>query len=327
MQYSLTYRLGGFVGDGISRTISGFAYPGETLTSTVAGQWFVDDVAVVGETGATYVVNLLDIGKPIRCDNSNALTCWKPSDIAGVIGGFFSIFNVFNSISPDVPATNNQTVRSWLGVVNGYRVEQTIGANQPLYFTDTPRINFDGSDDRLIHVATQIRDFSRNTNFASVYSAVRDTNRIGGTVTHPIVQSNTITNNVLTFGLDQNQSVGWRVSGRREVTETFKSAAAASSDGWHVVAGKHLYSSGALQLRVDGAQVASSAFDSSGSSDNRNINATRIGSDGTSSPALFFPGDMAGVVFVRHTADISATDQSRIERYLGLLVGLNIPLV
>ena len=31
-------------------TISGFAYPGETLTSTGTGQWYVDDVPIIGET-------------------------------------------------------------------------------------------------------------------------------------------------------------------------------------------------------------------------------------------------------------------------------------
>ena len=53
--------------------ISGTPYPYETLTSTVADQWFADDVAIVGETGSTYVVRLQDAGKDIRCGTSNEL--------------------------------------------------------------------------------------------------------------------------------------------------------------------------------------------------------------------------------------------------------------
>ena len=53
--------------------ITGTPYPGETLASTIAGQWFADDVAIVGETGSTYVVRLQDAGKDIRCGTSNEL--------------------------------------------------------------------------------------------------------------------------------------------------------------------------------------------------------------------------------------------------------------
>jgi len=216
-----------------------------------------------------------------------------------------------------------------MDIVNGYRVEQSVGANQPKYFTDVPRLTFDGTNDRLMHVDNQIRDFSRNTNVASVYAVVRNTNRLGGTNVHPILQSNFSAPPVgVLFSLRHLKTGLWACAGRRVANETtFTIASAASADGWHVVAGKHLYSSGVLSLRINGAQADTTNFQDAGVSDSEDISATRVGSDGLTIADQFFPGDMAGIIIVRGSADISATDQNRIERYLGLLAGLDIPLV
>jgi hypothetical protein len=65
--------------------ITGNAYPGETLTSTEAGQWFANDVEIAGQTGATYVVALGDIGKVIRCDDSNGKTILGDADAWALI--------------------------------------------------------------------------------------------------------------------------------------------------------------------------------------------------------------------------------------------------
>jgi hypothetical protein len=307
-------------------TISGTAFPGETLTSTSAGQWTADGVPISGETGATYVVGLDKIGAVIRCGGSNPLTIWHPNTIPNVIAAFLSNFNVLNSVSPDVPATDGQSVRNWVDVVNGYQYGQTAGVSQPIFDTDTPRLNFDGSNDQLTQMDDAIRNFSRNVNNAQVYAIVRDTNRAGGTSLHPIIGANT-SSSVALFLLTQSNLSGWACSGRRVNGETFKSVAAASSDGWHVIGGEHLYSAGTLNLRVDGSQAATTSFTASGASDSTSLAATRIGSDGLVTPLNFFPGDIAGVVFTRGSTALTATQRSQIERYLGLFGGLNIPLV
>jgi len=323
----MNYSLGNMLGGGMisSRIISGTAFPGETLTSTRAGQWTADGVPISGETGATYVVGLDKIGAVIRCAGSNTLTIWHPNTIPNVIAAFLSNFNVLNSVSPDVPATDGQSVRNWVDVVNGYQCEQTVGVSQPIFDTDTPRLNFDGSNDRLNQVDNAIRDFSRDVNNAQVYAIVRDTNRAGGTAVHFILGSNSTT--AALFGIRQTNLSGWECSGRRVIGETFKSVAAASSDGWHVIGGEHLYSDGTLNLRVDGSQAATTSFDASGASDSTSINATRIGSDGLVAPLNFFPGDIAGVIITRGSSALTATQRSQIERYLGLFGSLNIPLV
>jgi hypothetical protein len=70
---------------GTARVVTGNAYPGETLTSTEAGQWFANDVEIAGQTGATYVVALADIGKVIRCADSNGKTITNSPVIAAFV--------------------------------------------------------------------------------------------------------------------------------------------------------------------------------------------------------------------------------------------------
>jgi hypothetical protein len=56
------------------QVITGIPYPTEDLTATYADQWFADNVAIPGETGQTYTVQVADDGKQIRCGNSDPVT-------------------------------------------------------------------------------------------------------------------------------------------------------------------------------------------------------------------------------------------------------------
>ena len=55
-----------------SRFITGFPYPSETLTSTRAGQWFLNGVAVSGEFGLTYIVPN-SVGSLVRQGTSKSI--------------------------------------------------------------------------------------------------------------------------------------------------------------------------------------------------------------------------------------------------------------
>jgi hypothetical protein len=80
----LLIRLLGAGVSGSNPVITGTPFPGETLTSTIAGQWTVGGVDQA-ETGTTYVVKVADIGLPIRCANSNTLTGINSPTIAAFI--------------------------------------------------------------------------------------------------------------------------------------------------------------------------------------------------------------------------------------------------
>jgi hypothetical protein len=331
MQYSLTYRLGGFVGDGISRTISGFAYPGETLTSTVAGQWFVDDVAVIGETGETYEVNLLDIGKPIRCDNSNALTCWKPQDIAGVAAFWWSRGGVLNSIDPDTLATDGQTVRRWADrTTPAFNANQTIGANQPIYRatgqSGGPSVEFDGSNDSL-DISNGSEEIFRNKQYGYIFAGLRDTNPTGAQSQHSPVFFSTPTAGTTRLAILTRHTSGTniiRVIARRldDNAATSINSSVASDSNYRMITGEALWGVGQLRVRVDGAAAGDTTFPSSGATSNTGSLTSYI-----SNPTTEFPGHIACVILANPSAPLSNTDRSRIERFIGLQGGLNITLV
>jgi hypothetical protein len=72
---------------GAAPVISGTAFPGETLTSTNARQWYADGNVISGQTASTYVIRYSDIGKVIRQSNSNTITILSDADAVTWIGG------------------------------------------------------------------------------------------------------------------------------------------------------------------------------------------------------------------------------------------------
>jgi hypothetical protein len=312
---------------GISRTISGFAYPGETLTSTVAGQWFVDDVAVVGETGATYVVNLLDIGKPIRCANSNELTCWKPQDIAGVAAFWWSRSGVLTSIDPDTMATDGQTVRRWADrTTPPFNANQTVGESQPFYRatgqSSGPSLELDGSNDFL-----EINNVSafRNVEQGYMFAGCRDTNRDGGAASHFAIGYSIGTGTGVRLGVATRFSgSNFTAIARRIDSDALTSASTASNENYNVITAHGDFSNGFVRLRVNGSVSASTALSGSGTTSDTDSQSAAIG-DSRIGANLNFPGHITSIIVVNQS--LSATDLSRIERFIGLQGGLNIPLV
>lgn len=60
---------------------SGSGYAGSVYSSTVAGQWYADDVAISGETGSTLTMTAALEGKAIRCGGSNVIQMWTPAAV------------------------------------------------------------------------------------------------------------------------------------------------------------------------------------------------------------------------------------------------------
>lgn len=308
--------------------ISGFAYPANTLTSTSTGQWFVNGVAQVGQTGTSFVVPLTAIGALIQQANSNVLTCWHPNQIAAVARFWLAGQNALNSVSPDVLATDGQTVRRWNGILSGTPADQASAPSQPIYRSagqsGNPSIEFDGVDDRL-SLPSSTNVFQDRTQGYLIVGC-RDTNRTGGAINHAIA--------AYTNGINVSQSrlvILTRLGGnsvftagaRRLDTDPLNTAQTTSNADYNVLGSHGDWSNGFIRLRVNGSVAVSNPLTSgSGSTSNTASLDARIGDIGDSG---FFPGHITAVCAIN--AAISPTDLSRIERYIGLLGGLNIPLV
>lgn len=329
----MNYSLGNIISNGGAlslRTISGFAYPSEILTSTRAGQWFVDNIAVIGETGSTYTVRLTDIGLPIRCGNSNVLTCWHPNQIAAVARFWWASSNVLNSVSPDVLATNGQTVRRWNGIISGTQADQASAPSQPIWRSagqsGNPSIEFDGVNDGFDLPSNSDVFQSRSQGY--LISGVRDTNPNGGTLFHPVAFYSTGINNGLSrllLGTRDGVSNNFQAVSRRQDGDTAASAFASNNNSYNVLGAHGDWSSGFVRLRVNGTVAASTALTSGAGITSNSVSlGVNIGAIGTAS-TNFLPGHITAVCAIN--ASISATDLSRIERFIGLMGGLNIPLV
>lgn len=313
-------------------SISGTAYPGETLTvtgGTGSKQWRVDGVDVSGETASTYVVRVNDIGLDIECvvgvEATDPSVCWKPQDEPGVSVVVLGNFDALNTVGPDVEATDGQSVLRWADqTANGYYFTQATEASKPIRqvaeVNGNDILRFNGTDHRMTNVNN---DIGRNKSIIYIGAAVSDTNRTAGGASH------------IVCGISNNQNAAsarfaiyTRLGGsniydllvRRLDGDSLLQVTSPSLDGFNVLLGEGLYPT--HNLRVNGSQVATGTSSSGSTSDTASVGVS-IGGDGNN----FMPGDIAGVIIATPSVAWTTTQRNRIERYLGLLVGKNIPLL
>ena len=120
---------------------SGSGYAGSTYSSTVAGQWTADGVAISGATGSSYVMTLANEGKAIRCGESNTVQMWVPQLVAGLV----ALMDARRGLT-----LSGASVSAWASQVGGVGGAQATGASQPVYgataFGGAPGLIFDGGD-------------------------------------------------------------------------------------------------------------------------------------------------------------------------------------
>lgn len=331
----------------VAPALSGFAFPQETLSTsngtwtgtpapTYSYQWYVNSVARSGATASTFQPGIQDIGLPIYCrvtatnsagsqaTNSNTVTCWHPNQISGVVRFWSSLSNVLNSVSPDVAATNGQTVRRWNGIISTTPSDQTTGINQPIYRatgqSGNPSIEFDGSNDALSPPNNS--PVLQNVSQAYLIAGARDTNHKAGSGNHPILwYSNNSTGVRLGVYTRISSTNVFSAAARRLDADSGTLASNASNSNYNVLTAHGDYSNGFVRLRVNGSLVASTALPGSGSTSNTPSAANFIGSDGFN----WMPGYVTSACVVN--TSITATELSQLERYIGLFGNLNIPLV
>jgi len=305
--------------------ISGFAYPMETLTSTRAGQWAIDGVAVSGQTGSTFQVPLLAYGRSITCGGSDPVTVWKPWDIAGVVSVRLADRGVLNAVSPDATATNGQTVRRWNGLVSNFQANQTTSAAQPVYRSagqsGNPSVEFDGVNHRMVVTDATERDFSRNV--ATAYTILGFRTPVptsGAAIQAPFTSRNFTIFTRNTFGLGNFFSASMLDSTGTGVGVS----GGANNTNYNVMTAEALFSAGTYNCRMNGSQI-STASRTAGNSQNTAGGNIIIGALADSPNFNIFNGHICCIILVNQA--LSATNRSRLERFAGLFGALNIPLV
>ena len=324
---------------------AGIAYPGYDLDNNNGSwanfpdsftyQWFRDGVAIAGETNKTLPLGVTDIGKDFRVDvvatnatgsspavSSNSVTCWHPNDVADVASVHLADLGT--------PTVDGDPIVNWGDQFGGNPANPTPGFGTPTVSRpagEYPSVVFDDDNSDFL---TQLNAVGvmRDVGFGYIFIAFESTEPDSGTNSHPVIVYNTNGNGVRAaiFTRAGGTSV-IRVFARTLDTDASAFAESPFVAGENVIAGEFLFSQGSVNVRVDGAQIDSAGLASSGNSSDTDSAVVRMGS--TVSANNFVSMNVKGAVVVAGDAAISATDRSRIERYLGLICSpaKDIPLV
>jgi hypothetical protein len=150
----------GVFGAAAQAVITGTPYPGETLTSTITGQWAVDGVAIDGETGATLVVpDTATAGDLITCGNSNALEVIGILDYIDPYVAFEKASGVLES--DNSAAEDGEIVTTWQNR-GSYNDALLTLAGGPTWNNTNSRVAFSGATG--IGMRSSLARFAYSTN-------------------------------------------------------------------------------------------------------------------------------------------------------------------
>lgn len=293
--------------------ISGNPYPGETLTSSISGQWYVDDVES-GSPSATYTVDVRDIGKSVRCGDSSPVTIWHPTDVTSNMILLTPNVGALHSIEPDVEATDGQTVRRILDQSgNGWHADQATGANQP-----TRQVSEVGGNDTLLFDGTNdFMEFSggalglfRNRGYGYIIAACRDLATSGGSPSHPVFSVYGVSSYRLLL-FTRNESNIFICYTRRTDVSTPGTVDEVNNSNHNVLTSEALWENGDQRLRINGSESDNSALSDSGLSQDSDSNYVFICRFGTN----YFPGDISCLMALSPDTALSAVNLARLERY------------
>lgn len=241
---------------------------------------------------------------------------------------------VLNSIGPDVPATNGQTIRRWNDKSgNGYHANQATGANQPLLETGVqnsrPGISFDGSNDHLVASVTGFQSLADITVFQVVKPAEAAAADAGGILFWGFGDAGTPVRSLSLSGMNTGALTGEKIhvqsnnSGARRLGSSTYSR---SANTCQIVCSKHLASGTSLQ--VNGSAVtldlasgmttgtaAGPAATGYTASDNFYLNAVLVNT-------VVAGGASKLCEFLIYSGSVSAADTTKILAYLNAKWGV-----
>jgi hypothetical protein len=221
-------------------------------------------------------------------------------------------------------ATDGQAVVAWRDIISGVNATSD-GSNSGLFEStdlDTKSIKFDSTD--YFDLAGAHRPVFNSQNCCYIFAGAQDTTPTGGDTTHGIISLNR-TSTIPKLGLFTRATSNVFRASASSANGAAVNASSTSDANYNVLTAESLFSSGALRLRVNGSQTATTAI--STTLPNNTVTSSFIGA-GTSNSTTNFNGYMTAIILAAGDTPISDTDRSRIERFIGLLdSGINIPLV
>jgi len=221
---------------------------------------------------------------------------------------------VLTTVSPDVPATNGQTVRRWLSRHNpAVFWDQGDLVIQPKLNDPNPGINFNGTSQFMAGTATMASVF-RNRGYGYIFAVCQDTNFAAGAAFHKVIHFsiNTSTESGRLSFDTRMSTFNFRQVARRLDADTAVILTSASNGNLNLYELQNRWADGALQMFSNGSSLASGSFAASGNSSDTASALVSLGVSGAGTD--FFPGNIRELVIVNE--QLTATQILSTRRYL-----------
>jgi hypothetical protein len=227
-------------------------------------------------------------------------------------------------------ATDGQTVPAWDDIISNQRAP-AISVNIALKEDTelgTPSLRFDSTD--FYTVPNSARNIYNAKRWGYIFAGAKDSNPTGGDASHSIVSINRTTT-ATKIGLRTRSSTSNLFTALTRPNSLFVSDVVVNgsnnNSNYNVLVNECLWSDGRMALRINGSE---DAFDNSFGSVSSDSTSTNSFIGATTSSSVNFNGDITAIILASNTGEtdvMSEIDRNRIERFIGLLGGINIPLI
>jgi hypothetical protein len=288
-------------------------------TSTDAGALLVRDTddpfaLAVTESTSTLALRVRESTSPLAM---RVRGLFSPASLPGLAAWYDASDSstVLTTVSPDVPATNGQTVRRWVSRHNpAVFWDQGDLVIQPKLNDPNPGLNFNGTSQFMDGTATMAGVF-RDRGYGYIFAVAQDLNPTGGNAVHRVVHfSNNDPAGLFRAAFSTRATTNvHQIGGRRlDADSAVSITGQANSADLHLLDANYLWAAGTLALQRDGSQILTGSFASSGNTSDTaswNVILGRAGgSDG------FFPGNIRELIIVNE--QLTAAQILSTRRYL-----------
>ena len=221
----------------------------------------------------------------------------------------------------DVLATDGQTVAGWRDIISGLDVTTSTPNIALFEATDlsSASLKFDSTD--FFNIPAALRTVFNNQSYGYIFAGVKDTAPTGGDTTHGVISINRQLGSVK-LALTTNRANNTRfnaITNPNNLAVTEVESPNNNTGDYTVLTNEAMWADGQIRLRIDGNQVGDASF--AANVTNSQVGSSYIGAY-TSNGVTNFNGYMTAIVLA--TDLMSDTDRNRIERFIGLLGGLDL---
>jgi hypothetical protein len=227
-------------------------------------------------------------------------------------------------------ATDGQTVPAWDDIISNQRVTASSANIALKEDTDlgTPSLRFDSTDFYTLTISA--RNIYNAKRWGYIFAGAKDSNPTGGDASHSIVSINRTTTSTK-IGLRTRSSTSNLFTALTRPNSLFVSELVVNgsnnNSNYNVLVNECLWNDGRMALRINGSE---DAFDNSFDSVSSDSNSTNSFIGATTTSSVNFNGDITAIILASNTGEtdvMSEIDRNRIERFIGILGGLDIPLI